>query len=95
MSVDVSRCSACGVKKGGTEREERGEKGRGEQKRKQEEEAGLSEAAEKDAPVCLCKTLLTSSKKTRTETANVQNTLQHAFFLEDKMFKCEQCQSNI
>lgn len=36
---------------------ERGKKERGEQKRKKEGEAGLSMAAEKKAPVCLCKTL--------------------------------------
>lgn len=92
MSVDVCRCSTCGVKKV-EEREKRGgeKKGRGgEQKRKKEGEAGLSEAAEKDAPVCLCKTFLRRAEK-GTEAANVQNTLFHwgvFCFLEDMFNEC-------
>lgn len=57
------------------EREKRGgKKERGEQKRKKEGEAGLSKAAEKDAPVCLCKTFLRRAE-TETEAADAQNTL--------------------
>lgn len=62
-------------------REKRGGKKKegGEQKRKKEGEAGLSEAAEKDAPVCLCKTFSRRARK-GTEAANVQNTLFHFFW---------------
>lgn len=76
------------------EKEERGEKKEGgEQKRKKEGEAGLSEAAEKDAPVCLCKTFSRRARK-GTEAANVHNTLFHFFWEKLKMFQCEQCESN-
>lgn len=77
------------------EREKRGggkRKG-GEQKRKKEGEAGLSESAEKDAPVCLCKTFLRRAEK-GTEAANVQNTPFHCFFWEDMFNKCLKC-SNV